>query len=210
MPLGLPPDVEAQKAHDLLEDPVQPALFGELYIRRAGDRNEFPSGLQHLEGLFERVLPQAVQDHVVAIQDLREILFLVVDDDIRAETSDQIDIRRAGRRRYRCADVLCQLDGKRADPAGTAVDQDLLSLLQLGAFDQYLPRGQAHQGDGGGLFHGEILGLQRHVGFIHCDAFRERPDPVLVWPCIHLVTRLETSDLGTDTDHYPGNVVAQD
>jgi len=106
--------------------------------------------------------------------------------------------------------VLCQLDGKRADPAGTGVDQDFLSLLQLGAFDQYLPRGQAHQGNGGGLFHGEILGLQRYVGFIHGDEFRERPDPVLVWPCIHLVARLEPSDLGPDTDHDPGHVVAQD
>jgi len=90
------------------------------------------------------------------------------------------------------------------------VDQDFLSLLQLGTIDQYLPRCQAHQGDGGGLFHGEIIWLQCYVGFVHGDEFRERPDPVLVWPCIHLVARLEPSDLWPDTDHDPGHVVAQD
>src|SRR5205823_10298881 len=66
------------------------------------------------------------------------------------------------------------------------------------------------RGMGGGLFHGEILGLQCYVGFVHGDEFRERPDPVLVWPCIHHVARFEALDLWPDTDHDPGHVVAQD
>jgi hypothetical protein len=45
----------------------------------------------HLERLFERALAQAVQDHVVAMQDLSEIVLLVVDDDIRPETSNERD-----------------------------------------------------------------------------------------------------------------------
>src|SRR6266702_2849323 len=206
--LGLLPDAEAQKAHALLQEPVRPVLLSERYIRRTGDGNELSTGLQHLEGLFERVLAQTVQDDVVAAQDLVEILFLVVDDDIRAETFDQIDIRCARRSRHRCADVLCQLNGECAYSTGTRVDQDFLALLQVGAFNQYLPSCQTHQRDGRCLFHGEILGLQRHVSFIHGDEFRERPDPVLMRPRINLVARLEPSHSGPDTDYDPGHVVA--
>src|SRR2546425_36243 len=41
-------------------------LLSERYIRRTGDGNELSTGLQHLEGLFERVLAKTVQDDVVA------------------------------------------------------------------------------------------------------------------------------------------------
>ena len=105
--------------------------------------------------------------------------------------------------------MLCQLDGERADPTGTGVDQDFLALLQVGAFDQYLPSGQTHQGNGGRLFHGEILGLQRYVGFIHGDELRERPDPVLMRPRIDLVAWFEPSHFGSDADDDPSHIVAQ-
>src|SRR6267378_1474880 len=206
---GLLPDAEAQKAHDLLQEPARPVLLGERYIRRTGDGNQLSTGLQQLEGLFERVLAQTVQDDVVAAQDLLEIFFLVVDDDIRAETFDQIDIRGARRRRHRCADVLCQLNGECAYSTGTRMDQDFLALLQVGALNQYLSSCQTHQRDGRCLFHGEILGLQRHVSFMHGDEFRERPDPVLMRPRINLVARLEPSHVGPDPDDDPGHVVAE-
>src|SRR6267142_487820 len=206
--LGLLTDAEAQQAHDLLQEPVRPVLPSERYIRRTGDGNELSTGLQHLEGLFERVLAQSVQDDVIAAQDLLEILLRVVDDDIRAETFDQIDIRRARRSRHRCADVLCELNGECAYSTGTRVDQDSLAFLQVGAFNQYLPGCQTHQRDGRCPFHGEVLGLQRHVSFIHGDEFRERPDPVLMRPRIHLVAQLEPSHFGPDTDYDPGPVVA--
>src|SRR5207302_1657471 len=191
--LGLLPDAEAQKAHGLLQEPVRPVLLSERYIRRTGDGNELSAGLQHLEGLFERVLAQTVQDDVIAAQDLLEIFFLVVDDDIRAETFDQIDIRGARRSRHRCAGVLCQLNGECAYSTGTRMDQDFVALLQVGAFNQYLPSCQTHQRDGRCLFHGEILGLQRYVSFIHGDEFRERPDPVLMWPRIDRGARLHVA-----------------
>src|SRR2546429_1420084 len=63
---GLLPDAEAQKAHALLQEPVRPVLLSERCIGRTGDGNEPSTGLQHLEGLFERVLAQTVQDDVVA------------------------------------------------------------------------------------------------------------------------------------------------
>ena len=58
------------------------------------------------------------------------------------------------------------------------------------------------------FYFGEILGLQRHVRFIHGDEFRERPDPVLMRPRINLVAPLEPSHFGPDTDYDPGHVVA--
>src|SRR5439155_22395891 len=75
--------------------------------------------------------------------------------------------------------------------------------------NQYLPSCQAYQRDGGCLFHGEILGLQRHVSFIHGDEFGERTDPVLMRPRINFVPRLEPSHFGPGTDDDPGHVVAE-
>src|SRR5438132_1553603 len=93
-------------------------------------------------------------------------------------------------------------------PPGFSTLRDFLALLQVGAFNQYLPSCQTHQRDGRCLFHGEILGLQRYVSLIHGDEFRERPDPVLMWPRIDRVARLEPSHVGPDTDYDPGHVVA--
>ena len=100
----------------MLQEPVQPALLGEGCIRRTGNRDELAARPQHLEGLFECVLAQTVQDDVVAAQDCLEVLLSIVDDDIRAEAFNQIDIRRTRRRRDRCADVLCQLDEEWTPP----------------------------------------------------------------------------------------------
>src|SRR5712664_4653504 len=64
--LSLVPDAEAQKAHDLLQEPVRPVLLSERDIRWTGDRYELSTGLQHRDGLFERILAQTVQHDVVA------------------------------------------------------------------------------------------------------------------------------------------------
>ncbi len=105
--------------------------------------------------------------------------------------------------------MLGQLDGDRADAAGAGMDQHLLPRLQLGAFDQHLPGGQGHEGQGGGFFHADVLRLQREVGLVHRDELREGPDPVLAGPRIHLVAGLEALHLGPDADHDPRQVVAQ-
>ena len=81
------------------------------------------------------------------------------------------------------------------------------SLAQL---DQHLPGGQTNQRDGSRFLHAEVLGLQRHVGFVHGDEFRERPDPAIARPSIDLVTRFELPDFRSDPGHGSGHVVPED
>ena len=87
--------------------------------------------LQHAQGFFKRLGVLAVQDQIVARQNLLEILRLVVDDHIRAEALDQLDIFRARRRRNCRAEMLGELDGKSPHTTGAGLDEDLLTGLQL-------------------------------------------------------------------------------
>src|SRR5207342_3321215 len=104
---------------------------------RPGDGDEFAARLENADGFLKRGLVKAVQHYVVPTEQLREIVLPVVDDDIRAEILDQVNIARAGRRRHSRTELLGQLDGEGADAAGAGMDQNLLSLFQAGAFDQH-------------------------------------------------------------------------
>ena len=143
---GLPPDAEAQKAQNLPQEPVQSLVPGEIGVRRTGDRDQLAAGLEHTQRFFEGVAVQAVEDDVVAGQDLLEVLLFIVDDDIGAEAFDQLDICRARRRGDRRAEVLRQLDGESAHAAGAGMDEDFLPLLQPGFLDQHLPGGEPTRG----------------------------------------------------------------
>src|SRR5688500_18904830 len=79
----------------------------------------------------------------------------------------------------------------------------------LPASTQRLPGGESHQRDGGGFFHADVVGLQRHVGFIHGNEFRECSDAMIARPRIDLVARLEPPDLGAILGVDPGDNVAQ-
>ena len=106
--------------------------------------------------------------------------------------------------------MLGQLDGKSADAAGAGLDEDLLPLLQVGLLDQCLPCRQAHQRDGSGFFHREVLGLERKRCFLDRDELGERADAEVIRPRIDLVAHLELPHARADFDHHPGHVVAQD
>ena len=100
-----------------------------------------------------------MQDQIVARQNLLEILRLVVDDNVRAETLDQFDIFRTRRRRDCRAEMLGKLDGKCPDATGAGLDEDLLPGLHLGNLHKRLPRSQPYQRDGGRFLHADALGL---------------------------------------------------
>jgi hypothetical protein len=71
-----------------------------------------------------------VQHHVVVVEDGFEVLALVVDDDVGAEALDQRDVGGAG---GGGSEMLRQLDGERAHTARPGLDENLLSVPQLGS-----------------------------------------------------------------------------
>ncbi len=105
--------------------------------------------------------------------------------------------------------MLGQLDRKRAHATGARLDKDLLTLLDLRYLDQCLPCRQTHQGNGCGLFHSEVLWLDRHRVFLDGNELGERPDAQVIRPGVDLVARLELANAGSDTNHDAGHVVSE-
>ena len=56
------PDLVAEEAHDLSQDPVRSQVLCKVGIRRTGDRDEPSTRFQHLEGIFEGIASQAIQN----------------------------------------------------------------------------------------------------------------------------------------------------
>jgi len=90
------------------------------------------------------------------------------------------------------------------------MDENFLTGLQIGSFDQGLPRGQSHEGEGGRLFHGEPGRLERNVVLLDRDQLGEGADSMLVRAGVDLVAGLEAADCGADTVDESGQIVAQD
>ncbi len=79
----------------------------------------------------ERVLADGVEDDVVRLAVLREILTLVVDDDVGAERPHEVDVLPVAHGGHLGAEVLRELHAGGADGAGGAVDDDASSLQRL-------------------------------------------------------------------------------
>src|SRR6266576_945817 len=72
-----------------------------------------------------------IENYVVTFSTFSEILFRVINDAIRAERADKIDIARAADAGHIRAQRLGYLHGKRADTSRCTINQDLLPLLNL-------------------------------------------------------------------------------
>ncbi|MNV66360.1 hypothetical protein D3C71_1591090 [compost metagenome] len=53
-----------------------------------------PARLENLQGLLQLVVAEAVEHHVVVTKYGREVLLLVIDDDVRAQRLHPIDVGR--------------------------------------------------------------------------------------------------------------------
>ena len=94
-----------------------------------------PAGLRIGRHCVKEALADRVQNHVVGLVVLGEVLAGVVDDPIRAETRDPVQILPAADGRHGDPEVLQQLDRRRADGSGRAVDEDVLPAGDLRAPD---------------------------------------------------------------------------
>ncbi|MNG09163.1 hypothetical protein D3C84_925690 [compost metagenome] len=167
------------------------------------------TGLEDLERLLQHVGAEAVQHHVVVMQDTFEVLMCVVDHQIGPQRPDPFDIRGAGGCGDKRTEVFGKLNGNGADTAGTRVNQHFLAPLQSSGFNQYLPGGQCNQGQGRGLCHVGIGGFHGDRVFIHGDQLGERPDPRFGRASVDFVSRFEACHLRADIHHDARQVITQ-
>src|SRR2546423_3600995 len=203
------PDSIAQKAHCQSHDPRQSPVLRKIGIWWTGDRDELSPRFEHSERFFERLCAQTIQNHIVIMQDFFEIVFPVIDDNICTQALHPLEIRRARCRRDDRTKMLRQLNGNGSYTTGACMDEHFLPCRKLRSFDQHLPGGQADQRDGSRFFHGEVFWLLRHGIFLDRNAFRERPDAIVVWPRIDLVAWLESLHSRSDSDDDPSHLIAQ-
>src|SRR6266702_3202639 len=111
MTFGFVPDSRTQQAHCQSHDPGQSPVFRKLGIRWTGDRDELSPRFEHAERFFERLCAQTIQHHIVILQDVFEIVFPVIDDQICTQALHPLEIRRARGRRADRTKLLGQLNG---------------------------------------------------------------------------------------------------
>src|ERR1035437_9866334 len=111
------------------------------------------------------MVPHVVEDEVVALLTLSEVLMGVVDDMVGTDGADHVDVPRAANGCHFGAEGLGDLHGERPDASGRAVDQDLLTGLDLPLIAQQLQGGGCRYPDGRGL-------LKREVGRLGDEVVR--------------------------------------
>src|ERR1700722_1251191 len=187
-------DLAAQKRQYELEGLGGAELFGESGVGWAGNADRQASGLEHGERFHEVLAAERVQHEVVAGEDLGEVLFGVVDDNVGSEVADEwLGVAGSGGRHMR-PEVLGELDHSGPQPTGAGVDQNLLPGLDLSLLDQDLPGGQSDQRDGGGLMQSKRGRLECDVVLVDRDVLGEGPDAQVAGAGIDLVADLEGAD----------------
>src|SRR5262249_37711200 len=85
-----------------------------------------PARFQSAPASAERALADRVEDHVVFLLLVREVPGRVVDDPVRAQALDELHVRCGADRGHAGTETLQQLDRRRANRPGGAVDEDVL------------------------------------------------------------------------------------
>ena len=140
-----------QRRHGRLDDRGHPAARVPSAVRE-----QCPPRCQCTPGVRQRVVPDVVQDEVVARPSLGEVLAGVVDDVVGTDGPDHVHVLRAAHAGDLGAERLGDLDGERSDAARGAVDQDLLPGLDLALVAQELQGGRGRHADGRRLLEGEV------------------------------------------------------
>ncbi len=121
--------------------------------------------------LIEVLRADDVEDDIARVlQLLGEILFLVVDEDIRPKLLARGELfRRPCSDGYLRTEVLGQLDRTRADATGAAVDEDPLPLVQPREHKHVGPYGTGHLRDRRCLGHRQALRHRHELPLRHDD-----------------------------------------
>src|SRR5262249_24915551 len=106
---------------------------------------------EHVLTLRERVVLNVVENYVVTLIALGKIFLRVIDHPISADRFHKIDIACAADASHVCTKRFRNLYGEGAHAPGRAVDQHLLSRLNVSHVAQTLQRRQAGHTDRTGL-----------------------------------------------------------
>ncbi len=169
----------------------------------------FPPGFSTRRDFSSIVLAQAVQNHIVIMQDSFEVVFRVIDDDIGPEALHQIQIAVLVVVATVAPRCFASWIANVPTPPEPAWMRTFCPFFRSRSFDQDLPGSQADQRDGSRFFHRQVLWLDRHIVLIHRNEFRERADPVFIRPRIDLVAGLEPPHTRSDLDHDPSRFISE-
>ena len=138
------------------------------------DDDQVPVRVQGLDVLLQVRPTDDVQDCVRPPGQLfREILFLVINEDIGAELAAVLQLfRRPCGHRHLAPHGLAQLDGKGANAARAAVDEHPVTLLDACDHAEVRPHRARHLDYTGGLLQGQPLRDGRELAFRHRDVLR--------------------------------------
>jgi len=120
---------------------------------------------------YARPLDRLIQEQVITNCAACEVLFRIVDDVVGSKRFNQIRILRAAHASHFRTQCGGDLDGKCADASGCAVDQHLLSGLNLAQVTQPDERGLCGHGNGCCSFVGDGRWLDRELCFCDTDVF---------------------------------------
>src|SRR5262249_2394769 len=93
------------------------------------------------------MIGHVIEHDIVTLVALGEILFGVINYVISPERLDQLGVASAANAGHVCAVGFCNLNRERANTAGCAVDQDLLSGLNFALVANGLERGNSRDVD---------------------------------------------------------------
>jgi hypothetical protein len=146
-----------------------------------------------------------VEHDVVTPAVAREVVLRVVDDVVCADRADDLHVPRAAHAGHFGSERLRDLDGKRADSSGRAVDQHVLPGLNASLVAQALKCADCCNRYGGSLFEGHVRGLGNDR-LANAHILGERPVP----RAEDFVPRLEFAGASAHRFDRPREVDAQD
>ena len=131
----------------------------ETVALRAPDLDHRRLRLEHARELGPAAAARDVEQDVVAPVSPREVLSRVVDDVIRAERADRLDVLRAADARDLGSERLRDLHRVRPHASGGAVDEHLLPRPDVSLVADALERGQSGDAHCGRVLEGHVRGL---------------------------------------------------
>ena len=167
-----------------------PEQHGQTTLRSAS-RHERSRWDEDLEAIAEWACRGDVEEHIEALSLTREVLASVVDDPIRTERADDLQVPSTGHRGDVGAERLCDLHRKSADTAARTVNEDALPGLDTCRVAKTLERRDPCHRQRGRLLKRQPRRLGSQPVFLRARVLGERAgcDPE------HRIAPLEASDV---------------
>src|SRR5215475_6332331 len=179
-------------------------------LRCGCDPDQAPSWLEHSVGPELDFAADRVEHHVAVGNDLREILDVVIDHSVRAETAYIVVVTCAGRRDDCGTNMLGELDPEAGHATRAALDQNGFAGPELRRILEGPQRGEAGQGHSGRLGMAKAVRLLGNDRGLDGDLFRVRAFDTLIADPEHRVTDGEVGDTRADRADHTREVAAQD